>query len=55
MVKRELTIKVKLSIYEEHLGVPPGGLVEVAGQREVWASVLRLQPPAAPDKHKRMD
>ncbi|KAL4009643.1 hypothetical protein ACER0C_003495 [Sarotherodon galilaeus] len=29
----------------ERLGVPPDKLEEVAGEREVWASLLRLLPP----------
>ncbi|KAL7836057.1 hypothetical protein SRHO_G00284040 [Serrasalmus rhombeus] len=29
----------------EHLGIPPRELVEVAGEREVWASLLRMLPP----------
>ncbi|TWW74365.1 R2 Retrovirus-related Pol polyprotein from type I retrotransposable element [Takifugu flavidus] len=29
----------------ERLGVPPDELEEVAGEREVWASLLRLLPP----------
>ncbi|KAK3562555.1 hypothetical protein QTP86_002034 [Hemibagrus guttatus] len=29
----------------EHLGVPPEELEEVSGEREVWASLLRLLPP----------
>ncbi|TWW56187.1 hypothetical protein D4764_08G0001740 [Takifugu flavidus] len=29
----------------ERLGIPPDGLEEVAGVREVWASLLRLLPP----------
>ncbi|TWW53859.1 hypothetical protein D4764_0097120, partial [Takifugu flavidus] len=27
------------------LGIPPDELEEVAGEREVWASLLRLLPP----------
>ncbi|KAL3973976.1 olfactory receptor [Sarotherodon galilaeus] len=30
--------------WERH-GVPPGKLEEVAGEREIWASLLRLLPP----------
>ncbi|TWW78199.1 hypothetical protein D4764_11G0003200 [Takifugu flavidus] len=30
----------------ERLGIPPDELEEVAGEREVWASLLRLLPPA---------
>nr|XP_023656259.1 uncharacterized protein LOC111837982 [Paramormyrops kingsleyae] len=33
---------------EERLGIPPEELEEVAGEREVWASPLRLQPPQNP-------
>ncbi|TWW81741.1 hypothetical protein D4764_01G0015560 [Takifugu flavidus] len=29
----------------ERLGIPPDELEEVAGEREVWASLLRLLPP----------
>ena len=29
----------------EHLGIPREELDEVAGEREVWASLLRLLPP----------
>ncbi|TWW77701.1 hypothetical protein D4764_12G0010910 [Takifugu flavidus] len=29
----------------ERLGIPPDELEEVAGEREVWASLLRLMPP----------
>ncbi|TWW64246.1 hypothetical protein D4764_03G0012540 [Takifugu flavidus] len=29
----------------ERLGIPPDELGEVAGEREVWASLLRLLPP----------
>ncbi|KAK3529276.1 hypothetical protein QTP70_024824 [Hemibagrus guttatus] len=29
----------------EHLGVPPEELEDVSGEREVWASLLRLLPP----------
>ncbi|KAK7929823.1 hypothetical protein WMY93_006218 [Mugilogobius chulae] len=29
----------------ERLGIPPGELAEVCGDREVWASLLRLLPP----------
>ncbi|KAK0142203.1 hypothetical protein N1851_020089 [Merluccius polli] len=29
----------------EHLGIPQEELDEVAGEREVWASLLRLLPP----------
>ena len=29
----------------ERLGVPQEELVEVAGEREVWASLVRLLPP----------
>ncbi|KAK0143194.1 Craniofacial development protein 2 [Merluccius polli] len=29
----------------EHLGIPQEELAEVAGEREVWASLLRLLPP----------
>ncbi|TWW71551.1 hypothetical protein D4764_16G0000480 [Takifugu flavidus] len=29
----------------ERLGIPPDVLEEVAGEREVWASLLRLLPP----------
>jgi len=35
----------------ERLGVPQEELVEVAGEREVWASLLRLLPPR-PDPRK---
>ncbi|TWW59736.1 Catenin delta-1 [Takifugu flavidus] len=35
----------------ERLGIPPDELGEVAGEREVWASLLRLLPPRPdPDK-----
>ncbi|KAL1274594.1 hypothetical protein QQF64_027408 [Cirrhinus molitorella] len=27
------------------LGVPPGELEDVSGEREVWSSLLRLLPP----------
>ncbi|TWW77322.1 hypothetical protein D4764_12G0007120 [Takifugu flavidus] len=36
----------------ERLGIPPDELEEVAGEREVWASLLRLLPPR-PDPDKR--
>ncbi|TWW71634.1 EARP-interacting protein [Takifugu flavidus] len=36
----------------ECLGIPPDELQEVAGEREVWASFLRLLPPR-PDLDKR--
>ncbi|TWW59397.1 hypothetical protein D4764_06G0009270 [Takifugu flavidus] len=36
----------------ERLGIPPDELEEVAGEREVWASLLRLLPPQ-PDPDKR--
>ena len=42
----------------ERLGVPLEELDEVAGEREVWASLLRLLPPRpdpTPDKRKRTD
>ncbi|PWA13830.1 hypothetical protein CCH79_00020495 [Gambusia affinis] len=29
----------------ERLGIPPEELVEVAGEREVWAALLKLLPP----------
>ena len=29
----------------ERLGIPPEELVEVAGERTVWASLLRILPP----------
>ncbi|GAA6065116.1 uncharacterized protein LOC111191400, partial [Tachysurus ichikawai] len=29
----------------ERLGIPPEELEEVSGEREVWASLLRLLPP----------
>ncbi|TWW64245.1 hypothetical protein D4764_03G0012530 [Takifugu flavidus] len=29
----------------ECLGIPPDKLEKVAGEREVWASLLRLLPP----------
>ncbi|CAG5932579.1 unnamed protein product [Menidia menidia] len=29
----------------ERLGIPPEELAEVAGEREVWISLLRLLPP----------
>lgn len=29
----------------EHLGIPPVELDEAAGEKEVWASTLRLLPP----------
>ncbi|TWW55291.1 hypothetical protein D4764_09G0003400 [Takifugu flavidus] len=29
----------------ERLGIPPDEVEEVAGEREVWASLLRLLPP----------
>ncbi|TWW71626.1 hypothetical protein D4764_16G0001230 [Takifugu flavidus] len=29
----------------ERVGIPPDELEEVAGEREVWASLLRLLPP----------
>ncbi|TWW54923.1 hypothetical protein D4764_0190400 [Takifugu flavidus] len=38
----------------ERLGIPPDELEEVAGEREVWASLLRLLPPRPdPDKRKQ--
>ncbi|PWA17309.1 hypothetical protein CCH79_00010422 [Gambusia affinis] len=36
----------------ERLGIPPEELVEVAGEREVWAALLKLLPP---HKRKKMD
>ncbi|TWW64119.1 R2DM Retrovirus-related Pol polyprotein from type II retrotransposable element [Takifugu flavidus] len=40
----------------ERLGIPPDELEEVAGEREVWASLLRLLPrDPTPDKRQRMD
>ncbi|TWW59831.1 hypothetical protein D4764_06G0013610 [Takifugu flavidus] len=34
----------------ERLGIPPDELEEVAGDREVWASLLRLRHPPRPDR-----
>ncbi|PWA15004.1 hypothetical protein CCH79_00008845, partial [Gambusia affinis] len=40
----------------ERLGIPPEELVEVDGEREVWASLLKLLPrDPTPDKRKKMD
>ena len=40
----------------ERLGIPQEELDEVAGEREIWASLLRLLPPRPdPDKRKKMD
>ncbi|KAI3358294.1 hypothetical protein L3Q82_014673 [Scortum barcoo] len=38
----------------ERLGVPPEELEEVSGVREVWASLLRLLPPATWSRIKRL-
>ena len=32
----------------ERLGVPPEELEEVAGDRDVWVSLLKLLPPRTP-------
>ncbi|TWW80182.1 hypothetical protein D4764_10G0012120 [Takifugu flavidus] len=34
-----------MSLIWEHQGIPPDDLEEVAGERKVWASLLRLLPP----------
>ena len=46
----------RLRLAWERLGVPREELDKVAGEREVWASLLRLLPPRPDqDKRKKMD
>ena len=39
----------------ERLGAPPEELEEVAGDRDVWVSLLKLLPPRPPEKQQIMD
>ena len=44
-----------MSLTWERLGVPPEELEEVAGDRDVWVSLLKLLPPRPLEKWQIMD
>ncbi len=39
----------------EHLRIPPEELESIAGERDIWTTLLSLQSLPAPDKRKKMD